>query len=93
MREVWTLQSRFRQRRGARPYRLLEHPRFRAAYDFMLLRVETGAENPELADWWTRFQSVGSAQRKKMTQPTQQRRSPKATSKKPASVASNPKDV
>lgn len=95
MREVWTLQPRFRQRRGNRPHRLLEHPRFRAAYDFLLLRAETGSENAELAEWWTKFQTVGSAQRKKMTQPKQQRRShrSKTTQKKPASVASKPGDA
>ncbi len=95
MREVWTLQPRFRQRRGSRPHWLLEHPRFRAAYDFLLLRTETGTENSELAEWWTKFQAVGSAQRKKMTQPKQQRRShrSKTTSTKPAPVASKPDDA
>jgi poly(A) polymerase len=74
---------------------LLEHPRFRAAYDFLLLRAETGAENSELVEWWTKFQAVGSAQRKKMTQPKQQRRShrSKTTPKKPAPVASKPGDA
>ncbi len=95
MREVWTLQPRFRQQRGNRPHRLLEHPRFRAAYDFLLLRAETGRESTELAEWWTQFQAVGSAQRKKMTQPKQQRRSPrsKTTPKKPAPVVSKPGDA
>jgi poly(A) polymerase len=94
MREVWTLQSRFHQRRGGRPHRLLEHPRFRAAYDFVLLRVETGSEDPELAEWWTRFQSVSAAQRKKMTQPAQRRsRKPKTTPKKQASTVSKSGDA
>jgi poly(A) polymerase len=68
MREVWSLQSRFRARRGARPYRLLEHARFRAAYDFLLLRAETGTADPELAEWWTVFQTANPTQRRKMTQ-------------------------
>ncbi len=95
MREVWTLQPRFRQRRGSRPHRLLDHPRFRAAYDFLLLRAETGSENSELAEWWTQFQAVGSNQRKKMTQPRQQRRSTrsKKPSQKPASVVSKSGDA
>jgi poly(A) polymerase len=58
MREIWLMQPRFEDRRGGRAKRLLAHPRFRAAYDFLLLRSqagETGAE--ELADWWTHAQS------------------------------------
>ena len=42
MREIWALQPRFLQRAGKRPYRLLEHPRFRAGYDFLLLRCASG---------------------------------------------------
>jgi len=47
------LQPRFEQRRGARAKRLLGHPRFRAAYDFLLLRAEAGLAPQELAQWWT----------------------------------------
>lgn len=67
MREVWLLQSRFSRRAGERPFRLLTHPRFRAAYDFLLLRAETGGADPELAEWWTKFQQVGEAEQKRMT--------------------------
>ena len=94
MREVWTLQSRFRQRRGAKPHRLLDHPRFRAAYDFLLLRAETGAVPPELAEWWTRFQAVSTAQRRKMSQPAQRRsRRQKTVTKQQTSIASKPGDT
>jgi poly(A) polymerase len=55
-REIWTLQSRFEQRRGKRPVRFLSHPRFRAAYDFLLLRNQSGEDLQELCDWWTEFQ-------------------------------------
>ncbi|BCX82452.1 poly(A) polymerase [Methylomarinovum caldicuralii] len=68
MREVWTLQPRFERRRGGRPLRLLSHPRFRAAYDFLLLRSEAGEIEPELAEWWTRFQQAGDSERRKMIQ-------------------------
>lgn len=57
MREIWALQSRFTQTRGKRPLRLLSHPRFRAAYDFLLLRAQAGEADPELAQWWTDFQA------------------------------------
>ena len=56
MQEIWGLQSRFLQTRGKRPQRLLTHPRFRAAYDFLLLRAQSGEADPELASWWTAFQ-------------------------------------
>ncbi len=69
MREIWNLQHRFEYRVGNRPHRLLSHPRFRAAYDFMLLRSESGEVDPELAAWWTRFQAVDSEQRHRLTKP------------------------
>lgn len=56
MREIWGMQHRFEHRRGKRPQRLLGHPRFRAAYDFLLLRAESGEVDMELADWWTQYQ-------------------------------------
>jgi len=57
-REVIGLQPRFEQRSGRRSLRLLEHPRFRAAYDFMLLRAAAGDCDPELATWWTELQAM-----------------------------------
>lgn len=56
MREMWLMQFRFSKRTGLRAFSLLEHPRFRAAYDFMALRALAGDESIELADWWTTFQ-------------------------------------
>ncbi|MDD5579187.1 MAG: polynucleotide adenylyltransferase PcnB [Methylobacter sp.] len=70
MREVWSLQPRFTARLGSKPSRLLTHPRFRAAYDFLLLRADTGGADPELADWWTRYQEAGETEQRKMTQPS-----------------------
>ncbi len=55
MREIWALQPRFEERIGKRPLRLLNHPRLRAAYDFLLLRAEAGEDVQEIAQWWTRF--------------------------------------
>jgi poly(A) polymerase len=58
MREIWALQPRFENRRGARVKRLLTHPRFRAAYDFLVLRGQAGEPGvAELAQWWTKAQS------------------------------------
>ena len=55
MKEIWSLQPRFDQRSGKRPFALLEHPRFRAAYDFLVLRAESGEAPTELGGWWRRF--------------------------------------
>jgi poly(A) polymerase len=69
IKEIWSLQPRFEQRAGSRPYRLLEHPRFRAAYDFLALRGECGEVEKSLVDWWTLFQDAGDAQREAMLKP------------------------
>jgi poly(A) polymerase len=66
VREIWMLQSRFTRRGGNQPLRFAQHERFRAAYDFLLLRTETGEEERELADWWTRFQEVEDRERRTM---------------------------
>jgi len=78
MKEIWGLQSRFSQRAGARPFRLLSHPRFRAGYDFLLLRCASGELDGELGQWWTEFQVADEETRKKMllteTAPKKRRR-------------------
>jgi poly(A) polymerase len=58
MREIIVLQSRFERRAGRRALRLLDHPRFRAAYDFFCLRAASGEIEPALAEWWTRIQEL-----------------------------------
>jgi len=63
MREIILLQPRFERRQGRRALRLLDHPRFRAAYDFLLLRAESGEADPELAAWWTRLQEMSPEER------------------------------
>jgi len=74
MREIWDLQPRLEQRQGTRPHRLLGHPRLRAAYDFLLLRAAAGEADPELADWWTRFQAGSTQERTRMTEGGAKRR-------------------
>ncbi len=65
--EIWELQPRFTRRRGRQPYRFMEHPRFRAAYDFLLLRAEVGEVEEEMAQWWTDFQQVDAKGRETMS--------------------------
>jgi poly(A) polymerase len=66
MKELWLLQPRFLQRGGHRPFRLLEHPRFRAAYDFFALRAASANAPQEVAKWWEEFQAVSSDEREQM---------------------------
>ncbi len=68
MREIWSLQSRFDRRSGRQAFRFLESKRFRAAYDFLGLRVGAGELEPELFEWWTRFQEVEPAEREVLVQ-------------------------
>ncbi|MEZ5581820.1 MAG: polynucleotide adenylyltransferase PcnB [Candidatus Competibacteraceae bacterium] len=64
MREIWFLQPRFTMRSGSRPGRFLLHPRFRAAYDFLLLRAACDEALAELANWWTDFIALDEPDRK-----------------------------
>jgi poly(A) polymerase len=63
MKEVLALQRRFANRKGVRALRLLEHKRFRAAYDFLVLRSRCGEVDQEIADWWTEVQGSEEAAR------------------------------
>lgn len=65
-REIWSLQWRLEQRSGRSALRLLAHPRFRAAYDFLLLREQAGEPLAEAGPWWTRFQGENDKNRAQM---------------------------
>jgi poly(A) polymerase len=58
MRDIWELQLRFNRRSGKRPEQLLEHRYFRAGYDFLLLREQSGDAEEGLAQWWQAFQEA-----------------------------------
>jgi poly(A) polymerase len=66
MREIWDLQQRLPNRLGMRALRLLDHPRFRAAYDFLLMREDAGEPLDGLGSWWTHYQSADDEEREKM---------------------------
>ena len=59
-RELWLMQPRFEKRGGGAAFRLLENPRFRAGFDFLLLRVEAGELDSDLGQWWIAFESTDS---------------------------------
>jgi poly(A) polymerase len=63
MKDIWALQARLLNRSGRRPFHLVEHMRFRAGYDFLLLRCESGELDAEIGDWWEKFQHADEATR------------------------------
>jgi len=92
IREIWDLQARLDKRHGGRAFALFTHPRFRAAYDFLLLREEAGEIEAGLGEWWTRFQVVDENERRAMIddlkvapkkKPRRRRSKPKTASAKP----------
>jgi poly(A) polymerase len=66
MRDIWAMQPRFERRNGKNPYKLLEHLRFRAGYDFLLLRCASGEIDRELGDWWSAFYEADETIRAEM---------------------------
>jgi poly(A) polymerase len=60
------MQPRFERRTGKAPYKLLEHPRFRAGFDFLLLRCESGELDAELGNWWATFYAGDIAERERL---------------------------
>jgi poly(A) polymerase len=68
MRELLMLQPRFNRRSGVKALAIMQHPRFRAAYDFLLVRAKAGVADPELARWWTEIQLLPQDERVKLVQ-------------------------
>jgi poly(A) polymerase len=98
MKDILILQDKLSRREGKRAYKAFEHPKFRAGYDFLLLRAEIEAENsPELtvlAKWWTDFQNTSPETREQMIKSvvhsrTGQKRSPRKKRKPKAKVMPN----
>ena len=66
MKEIWELQMRLPRRQGKRAFGTMSHPRFRAAYDFLLVREASGEIEPGLGQWWTDFQNTDESGQSKM---------------------------
>lgn len=95
MKDIWALQARFQNRSGRRPWGLLEHPRFRAGYDFLQLRCATREIEPELGAWWEKFQHADEATRagmlvKDAPSPARKRRRPRRRKKAAGAGAGAP---
>jgi poly(A) polymerase len=69
IKDIWLLQPRFEKRGGRAPFRLVEQTRFRAAWDFLLLRARSGEAPQELADWWAAFEQADNAGREALLKP------------------------
>jgi len=67
------MQPRFERRTGKAPFKLLEHPRFRAGYDFLLLRCESGELPGEVGEWWTAFYAAEGGEREALLAAASQR--------------------
>lgn len=66
MRDIWAMQPRFERRSGKTPFKLLEHTRLRAGYDFLLLRCASGEADAELGEWWTEFMHADGEDRESL---------------------------
>ena len=63
MRDIWHLQFRLTNRKGRKAEAILRHKRFRAAYDFLLLREQAGENLNNLGEWWSVYQNKNEAER------------------------------
>ena len=81
MREIWDMQLKLQKRQGRRAETLLGHKRFRAAYDFLLLREAAGEELDGLGKWWTEYQTANPEQQSALLDEVE-KRSPRAKSRR-----------
>ena len=57
IKDIWKLQFKLERRTKFEPFKVLQHPRFRAAYDLLLLRESASSDDSDIGKWWTKFQS------------------------------------
>jgi len=87
VKEIYVLQARLMNRAGRRALRLLELPRFRAAYDFLVLRAIADESLRETAEWWTRVQEVEGEERDAMLLPAEKKKKARRRRSKPRKKA------
>ena len=66
IKDIWVLQLKLHSRIGKQPFKTLKHPRFRAAYDFLLIREKVSCDGNYLGNWWTDFQKDDNAIQKSL---------------------------
>jgi poly(A) polymerase len=94
IKEIWILQPRFDKRVGKNPFRLIEHPKFRAGWDFLNLRAQAGGVPEALAEWWRQFSHANHTEREALLQavlaesgkPPPRRRKRRRSRSKPATA-------
>jgi poly(A) polymerase len=74
MKDMMVMQLRFQRQQGRRALRVVEHPRFRAAYDLLRLRVAAGDEDAEVEAFWTKLQGMDAEHRQAVVKPGKGRR-------------------
>ena len=85
MKDIWILQEKLARREGKKAFKTFEHPKFRAGYDFLLLRAQVETDNTQLAElakWWTDFQGISHDAQQQMVKsvnnlPSSKRRLPR----------------
>ena len=90
IKDIWALQPRFEQRSGKRPYGVLEQPRFKAGYDFLLLRAESGEVPTALGQWWATFMNCDGDARAAMLLPVKPDEAKKRRRRKRKPAAATP---
>lgn len=65
--EIWELQVRLEKRNSRSTESVFNHPRFRAAYDFLLLREAAGEDLQGLGQWWTEYQVTNADRKQEMS--------------------------
>ena len=73
IKDIWVLQLKLHSRIGKQPYKTVRHPRFRAAYDFLLIREKVSSNGNYLGSWWTNFQKDGNSIKKSLISKLQEK--------------------
>jgi poly(A) polymerase len=90
MRDIWAMQPRFERRTGKAPHKLLENTRFRAGFDFLLLRCESGELDKDIGDWWAGFAEADIGERERLL--TASREAPSGGQKKKRAPRRGPRN-
>ena len=72
--DIWELQMRLARRQPKEIKSLMGHRRFRAAYDFLLLRSELSEVDRDIVDWWTVIQEQDGDRQLEMVQTLKEER-------------------
>jgi poly(A) polymerase len=87
MREIWMMQPRFDKRIGNGPFTLVDQPRFRAGFDFLRLRAQTGEIDSELSSWWEAFSLADADERRSLMERVRPARTAVRSPRKSAGAA------